>query len=87
MPVMLEITSAPSIKTRGKRKIDTLADDSDVRPADMEVVREMRQSIIDVLGEDISPETHKPPEESMDIDTEHRPLQNDKPNDGISIGD
>jgi hypothetical protein len=49
-------------------------DDAKVGPADMAIVKEMRQNIMDVLGEDISPYKHTPPKEVLEsageVDTE-----------------
>jgi hypothetical protein len=39
--------------------------DSTVEPADMQIVLNMRQSIIDVLGPDLSLEKHPPPEDKL----------------------
>jgi hypothetical protein len=44
-------------------KKDDEEGDKQVKSADMEVVRDMRQSIMDVLGGNISPEWNEPPEE------------------------
>lgn len=44
--------------------------DKDVNPADMELVRSMRCSIMDVLGQNISLDSHPPPKEPLlGIDT------------------
>jgi hypothetical protein len=39
--------------------------DSTVEPADMQIVLNMRQSIIDVLGPDLSLRKHPPPEDKL----------------------
>jgi hypothetical protein len=41
-----------------------------VGPADLAIVKEIRQNIMDVLGPDISPYTHEPPQEMQPRDEE-----------------
>lgn len=51
----------------GKEPMDL---DKDVNPADMELVRSMRSSIMEVLGQNISLDRHPPPKEPLlGIDT------------------
>jgi hypothetical protein len=75
METLLSQFEVNVFKKRGTRSGDSQAakakeakvaqDDTKVGPADMAVVKEMRQSIMDVLGPNISPYVHQPPEEVL----------------------